>query len=619
MSIALGDIGRSAPPVLESVNRSTETPSPLNENYQMVSMTLYAALPTHEAIRWMIKTGLDISFHQVMFSPYAKILDTPAKWKADLACIPEKNAHPVLLARYLLVFATCLQAAHPEELVEGAMIFSEQPHQLMSRLVKIAAHQVLEQDEYIGSLEGLECMILHARYECNNGNLQRAWFLCKRALTTAQMMGLPYNCTPQTIGTVDHQSFVSPSFIWFRLTWFDRHLCLMLGLPQTSLDTSEISLGFCDHLHVLDNLQIRLTVVLSRILEPKELPVDSNNDGGRELQEVDSELRRVADEMPKKWWLIPNLASVEGNRRDAFSETMRLIEQTFYFNVVNMLHLRYMLKPYTCDSIPGKSNCEYSKMTALNASRELLSRFIMFRSFNRVAYCCRIIDFFALAAAMTLILAHLIEYHKDRQQNLTDITSTSVLKHQRNGDRAILDQVLDNMRGIAKLNEDIVSQRNCSLLERLLAIVANIAEGKPSLEGQDNSPTAAPPLIERHPNFANNDERSFCIRIPYLGIAKISSDGAVSIGESPHVSKSADREDRVKLDVLHASKPWSQLTGDHWPSLETQQVFASGFTPPVDDILSRQIQYDGLDADVEEWMLQVADADLLGSFSDYGD
>ena len=50
-------------------------------------------------------------------------------------------------------------------------------------------------------------------------------------------------------------------------------------------------------------------------------------------------------------------------------------------------------------------------MTCVSASREILSRYLALRSFNDITHSCRIIDFIALMAAITLLLAHLDDHH----------------------------------------------------------------------------------------------------------------------------------------------------------------------------------------------------------------
>lgn len=85
-------------------------------------------------------------------------------------------------------------------------------------------------------------------------------------------------------------------------------------------------------------------------------------------------------------------------------------------------------------------------MTCVNASREVLLRFIMFRGNNKNNFCCRTVDFFALMAAITLLLAHLDSHRFSQTSNL--------LAHQYLSDRAMIEQAQVNMDQISRVNGD---------------------------------------------------------------------------------------------------------------------------------------------------------------------
>lgn len=164
---------------------------------------------------------------------------------------------------------------------------------------------------------------------------------------------------------------------------------------------------------------------------------------------------------------------------------------------------------------------EYSKITSVNSSREIMSRFIAHRSFNPSSSCSRPVDFFALLAAMTLLLAHLYAHHHRE--------ATNILAHQRLSDRAMLDQALERMDVIKNTNKDIVAEKSARLIRRLLDIEADAAEGSSyttrSVEGDDDMHDCRTEVEELHLN------------IPYLGSIKIARTGPISrellAGNSP--------------------------------------------------------------------------------------
>ncbi|KAJ5206689.1 hypothetical protein N7491_002696 [Penicillium cf. griseofulvum] len=227
-----------------------------------------------------------------------------------------------------------------------------------------------------------------------------------------------------------------PHFMWFRIVYYDQ-MCLMLGMPQGTIDRSMAS----DEMLVTDSA--------IGPLERTHCVIASGESKGS----------------PALFW-----------------EMRRLSEQLFLYNLLNQLHLPYML----LDSTERKY--DYSRITCVNASREILSRFIMLRRWNQVAFSCHTVDFTALMAAMTLLLAHLDSHRPSQVDNF--------LAAQYLGDRAMIEQAQENMEELNRLNSDTLSARSAQLLNRLLAIEAKAAEG--DLQSAQ-SPTPGPVIIPAEP------------------------------------------------------------------------------------------------------------------------
>lgn len=100
-----------------------------------------------------------------------------------------------------------------------------------------------------------------------------------------------------------------------------------------------------------------------------------------------------------------------------------------------------------------------------------MTRFIAHRTFNPKSSCSRPVDFFALLAAMTLLLVHLDAHH--RRGNM----ATNFLAHQRLSDRAMLDQAIDRLDMISHLSKDATAQQSAALIRRLLDLEADAARG----------------------------------------------------------------------------------------------------------------------------------------------
>ncbi|OCK73485.1 hypothetical protein K432DRAFT_473492, partial [Lepidopterella palustris CBS 459.81] len=87
---------------------------------------------------------------------------------------------------------------------------------------------------------------------------------------------------------------------------------------------------------------------------------------------------------------------------------------------------------------------DYSTITCANASREILNRFIAYRNVNHVALYFQPVDFTALTAVLTLLLAHL-DIHLSLSQGDSTPVAKNFLAHQRLSDRILLEQVLQKL------------------------------------------------------------------------------------------------------------------------------------------------------------------------------
>jgi hypothetical protein len=293
--------------------------------------------------------------------------------------------------------------------------------------------------------------------------------------------------------------------MWFRIVFLDRYLCLLLGVSQGCLDRSMASDAMLANDTPMGRLERIHCVIASRILERNEARPSSHDIAL--TRTLDVELQRAARSIPSKWWLAPNLEIASTDSQALFWNTRRLFAQVLHYNLLNQLHLPYMLR-----SLSAERKYEYSRITCVNASREMISRFITLRSFNRIACSCRTVDFLALMAAMTLLLAHL-DSQLPEAENL--------LAHQYHSDRAMIEQVQENMKEVNRLNLDALSAQSADLLRRLLTIEVETADCHPRrarrVSVQETGTETALP--------DQNDDAIVSVHIPYFGIIKIAREG----------------------------------------------------------------------------------------------
>ncbi|KAF2496439.1 hypothetical protein BU16DRAFT_609429 [Lophium mytilinum] len=539
--------------------------------------------------------------HEVLTIPYTTLDKNGLKLPESLLEFPGPNVHPVLISRHMLQLAIFLLHV-PPDLHEEARGLSESPRAIMERLADRASSLVTTNDELLGSLEGLECVMIETMYQMNMGNLRRGWVANRRAMSIAQLMGLNRSDNRAQFKVLDPKTEYHPQIMWFRTLFLDRQLCLMLGLPQGSLDRSIASDAMLANDTPLGRLERIHCVLASRILERNE-----SNPSSQDLaltRTLDVELQRAARGLPSKWWLSPNLETASTNSEALFWDTIRLFAQVLHYNLLNQLHLPYMLRSSSADR-----QYEYSRITCVNASREVLSRFITLRSFNRIAFSCRIIDFLALMAAMTLLLAHLDSHRAPEAENL--------LAHQYLSDRAMIEQAQENMKELNRVNADALSAQSADLLRRLLAIEVETADGHLGCAGrvsvEEAGPGTAPP--------DQDDDAGVSVHIPYFGIIKIAREGVskgvvptqahdvyghvevsplLSLGEPDPYARS-----QAQLGDLPVPAPEAQDMATHCAS----QQLPSGYSDP----LLPHGEYPGLTAGGDDWAFQGVDMAFFDS------
>lgn len=433
--------------------------------------------------------------------PYDTLSKTALKTSETLLNVPNANTHPVLIARYMLQLATVLQHLHPD-LHEGIKSLSETPRATMERLANLAIDLVITRDEFSGSIEGLECIMIESMYQANIGSLRRSWVSNRRAMGIAQLMRLDRSDHRTQFEVIDPNTRCHPQIMWFRIVLLDRQLSLLLGLSQGSLDCGMASDVMLQTDTPMGRLERIHCILSSKILERNASSSHSMPDDYSTMKILDLELQKAARELPSKWWLVPTLNGDLTNSQALFWDTRRLFAQVLHYNLVNHLHLPYMLR----SSSAGRKY-EFSRITCVNASREVLSRFITLRRFNRIAYSCRTIDFLALMAAMTLLLAHL-DSHSEAE---------NLLAHQYLSDRAMIEQAQENMQEVNSLNSDAMSAQSAELLRRLLAIGSGPLDGSRRISVQ-GLPTKTVPMDQ-------NEDDVVTVNIPYFGIVKISGGG----------------------------------------------------------------------------------------------
>ncbi|KAL4886187.1 hypothetical protein BJY04DRAFT_213720 [Aspergillus karnatakaensis] len=492
---------------------------------------LYASLPPQKDIDLLCEAGAHVSIllHFLITSPH---LQDGTDVFEKLQDRPTVNSHPVQIVTYLLLATAALQHLRFKESGWQIARLSEVSQFFMMRLVDVATRLVTTNDSLVGSsVEGLESVMMEGAYHLNRGNLRPAWVAFRRAIGLAQLLGIhrPGHVPPRSL---DPQHKCDTAYLWHRLVYSDRMLCLLMGLPQASMDRSmkdSTNDPVCrlEHAH---------NVIASRILERHDA-----NPGSFSIstfQDIDNELQKAAEMMPSEWWAMPNLAAANSTSKppSIVHEMRRLTTQVAHYALINYLHIPLMLNFTTTNA----SLHAYSQSSCITASREILSRHNILRAFNRIAYSCRLVDLFSLSASLLLLIAHLQQHARTR-----DLGEFNPLLHQRQTDRAMVEQSVKDLQAISWVNIDSLTANAADLLEKLLAIEAEAKAGvrrytASSVRDPEENGTANGGIPEEsHTSTrAENPGLRFCI--PYFGSVRIAPDGSLSKemrNEAPDMSE----------------------------------------------------------------------------------
>ncbi|KAJ0415700.1 hypothetical protein BJY00DRAFT_304727 [Aspergillus carlsbadensis] len=522
-----------APTVSDTARLGGLEPQVDQLRYADLSRELHASLPPLEDISRLCEAGAHVSivFDVAMMRPYS---EWEINWRdgtGSLLPIPSPSLHPVLLAKYIFQIIRVLQHLDFKKSSRHIVGLSDSPQGLSKRLAETAIRLVTTRDELLNSVEGLECVIMEACYYMNRGSWRPAWTAIRRAMAVAQVMGVHRPGVP--VRSIDRQYKVDSAHLWYRIVHLDHSICLFMGLPQGSMDRSmaaERAVGLDTPLGRLERLHC---AIASRILERNDSGPES--DPIETLRKIDSEINKAAETMPGDWWMPPTLTSQPPttNNTDGVNkppaivwDMLRLTAQIHHFGLINQLHIPSMLGFTTAAGLQT-----YSQTTCVNASREVLSRYIAFRAFNRVAFSGRIADFFALTAALLLLVGHI------RQHSLSSEFNLNPLLHQRQGDRAMVKETISRLQEVSWVTEDKLTAMSADIVSRLLDIEAEAAKGR-IYTAQSIQDGAEAATHEAETEFRQGATvLRFCV--PYFGKVRIVHEGVVGVVAPPREDAAA--------------------------------------------------------------------------------
>ncbi|CAI7588113.1 unnamed protein product [Penicillium glandicola] len=456
--------------------------------YLSITQALRSSLPPQKDMEILLEnlSSMSIFCYQSSFKLCSSWPSEMAEEQIPVASLLYSESHPVLLARQMLLFAVGLQHLSPKKAIPG---LTKHHRAIMEQLADSAIKLVNTNDVLLGTLEGLENIILEGFYHIDGGNIRRSWITMRRAVTTAHLLGL-HRPGHYRFKILNQQSDLDPAVMWACVVSMEQFICLLLGLPTSTSGASFTIPRATSGRVESGNLPVLVSDVVGKIIERNQM-----HEPQKALditQDIDKELLEVTDQWPPAFWRPLQFEGLAVNSADSFRETRRAWDHIFYYSLVNQLHLPYMLNPRHV------SQRMYSRIACASASREILIRQTAIRTFNPITAGCRMGDFVALISGMTLMLAHILSHCNKGTENL--------LVHHRVGDRAVVKRALECMESMLELHEDVITTKCAALLKNLLDIEAGPVE-----KHSDDAPKA--------------EQNVLIVKVPYVGAIRIARDG----------------------------------------------------------------------------------------------
>ncbi|KAF2749620.1 hypothetical protein M011DRAFT_474979 [Sporormia fimetaria CBS 119925] len=246
---------------------------------------------------------------------------------------------------------------------------------------------VMSDDEHAASLEGMECLVLKAKWYADVGQPRKAWICNRKGLMYAQLMGLHRQRTTSAA----HES------IWWSMYHGDRFLSLLLGLPYCIQDSHcDLTLPITGGGKYLDPLSFfnKVAIVAGKVIDRNQSVAEQSFAWALQL---DQELEDLWKQLDPDWLEYSHLlADYETN---AVELRERLMGQITYHQTRVYLHLPFMLKSST-----NPRFC-FSRNACVKGSREALKLYQALRPGNvQPLYECKAIDFIGFTAAVLVML-----------------------------------------------------------------------------------------------------------------------------------------------------------------------------------------------------------------------
>lgn len=410
---------------------------------ETIRRSLIALLPSQHDADIIFESTNGWMILQTMYKPTTDLFVNrdPQSYALDMAAISRE--HSVVIARTLLHLAVCISSLPPEfDRSRLSHIWSLDA--AVQSYVSTVTSLVTSSDEMICTLPGLETLLLLAIYHLNSANLRQSWLIIRRAMNLAQLMGFHRIITrPSTSPPI--QAVENAKMMWRAFVDAESYLGLHLRLPFVADVYPCPEDADTHHIH-----RAKLTA-LSR--EISELDRSVTPQTYVQALALDERLESLMKSLSKDFWDVPNVPST-ARSPESSSVLERLVGQIWHFELKIFVHLPFLLRA------ASESRYEYSKITALQASRNVILRWFALRNASITQACCRFAELGVFIATVTIGLDIIIEMGTKEK---------SEVQRTRGADFAMVCRVIGEMEKLAKASAwEKIAARSAVVLKKMM-------------------------------------------------------------------------------------------------------------------------------------------------------
>lgn len=387
-----------------------------------------------------------------------------------------RSEKPAEIAKIMLCIALSINQL-PQDFDWSRVSLKENPADLMERYITTVDKLITQDDEITATVDGLECMILQAKYHINMGRPRRSWLLYHRAIAFGQLIGLHRLC--QRRPARPDTEYYRQLMVWTHLVMGDRYLSLILGLPYSIAETfvaasmkeaAELAQDSAAGEAFLAKMGPLMTAVIDRNQSPTTVPYSVT-------MNIEHQLEELHASTPRQWWTTERLPNT--TVEEHFD---RLQAQFFYHHAKLLLHMPFMLRSST-DKL-----YQYSHTAALNAAREMIKYFDGLRGAESVGpHICKLLDFQAFTGAMILLL-NLCGYNSHARGTVPQVPDLE----QDQADSQLIDRTITLLKVAANEPGGVVASQCAKALDMLGRVRTGLCDGGKSKGDNESCQIAIP-------------------------------------------------------------------------------------------------------------------------------